>query len=247
MLLELGTGGLLLGAAAVFAGGYARGYSGFGSSAIVVAAMTLILPPHQVVPIAVLLEVSAGLIQIPGIWRSIDWRLLGFILLGAVLATPIGTTALLLLDPTPLRIGILLFILLVSLILLTGKTLSNSRSWPIVIVAGAISGFANGAAALAGLPAALFLAASDARAATMRATLILYISAIGIVTGVLLAKDGHYDATTLNRILAALPFLIVGLWLGGRRFGNTSPQSFKKFTLVMLIGIATVGLIRSLA
>lgn len=247
MMLELGTGGLLLGAAAVFVGGYARGYSGFGSSAIVVAAMTLILPPHEVVPIAVMLEVVAGILQAPSVRKHIDWRLLGLILAGAAIATPIGTKALLLMDPAPLRIGILSFILLISAILMTGKTLSNGRWSPIVLLAGAVSGFANGAAALAGLPIALFLAAGAARAEAMRATLIVYISAIGIFTSYLLVQDGLYDQVTLWRIAAAIPLLIAGLWLGGRKFGNATPQSFKQFTLAMLIAIAGVGLLQSFA
>jgi len=256
MDLGLGYGGLLLGAAAVFAGGYARGYSGFGSSAIVMAVMTLILPPHQVVPIAIMLEIIAGLAQASGVRHHIDWRLLLTILAGAAIATPAGTKALLFLDPAALRFGILAFILVVSLVLLTGKTLSGGNKSPVAFIAGLVSGFANGAAALAGLPIALFLAAgnttgtgsdtSNASAAVMRATLIIYISAIGIFTAILLARDGFYDDRTLWRIAAALPLLAAGLFFGGRKFGATTPQSFRRFTLVLLISLSVLGLARSL-
>ena len=47
--------------ATVLMAGYVRGYGGFGFSMITVAALSLICPPAQVVPVVLLLEVAASL------------------------------------------------------------------------------------------------------------------------------------------------------------------------------------------
>ena len=101
--LDLDTGGLLLAGAAVLLGGYARGYSGFGSAAIIMAVCTLILPPQEVVPVAIALEIAAGAMQLPGMRHAIDWRLLAVILAGALIGNPIGIKTLQWIDPDPLR------------------------------------------------------------------------------------------------------------------------------------------------
>jgi hypothetical protein len=41
--------------------------------------------------------------------------------------------------------------------------------------------------------------------------------------------------------------MALGLWVGGRSFTLGNPQNFRKFTLLLLSVLATLGLLRSLA
>ncbi len=75
---------------AVFAGAFVRGYSGFGSSLIWAASLTLVLPPAAVVPVILMLEVAASLRLLPGVWREVAWRSLWRLLIGAWAAMPAG-------------------------------------------------------------------------------------------------------------------------------------------------------------
>jgi len=69
-----------------------RGFSGFGFSALTVTSLSLILPPAEVVPTAFLLEIAASIHMLPLVWRQVDWKILRWLVLGAVLGTPFGIT-----------------------------------------------------------------------------------------------------------------------------------------------------------
>ncbi|MEL7542887.1 MAG: sulfite exporter TauE/SafE family protein [Pseudomonadota bacterium] len=246
MAFGLEWGGLLIAAAALFIGGFARGLTGFGNAAIIMAALTLFLPPRDVVPIAVGLEVVAGSLQLPFLWAHVDRRLLATVTLGAICTTPLGVLALTLVNGETVRLAILGFILLASGLLLSGMTLPRARSTPATVAAGAVSGFANGAAGLSGIPIALFLAARDEQAPVMRATLAIYILLIGLATLALFAWSGLLTTDAIARTAVGIPFTIVGLILGMRSFAYLSTNLFRRITLILLITVAAAGLARTL-
>src|SRR5437868_10274848 len=71
-----------------------RGFSGFGFSLLSITAISLFMPAKEIVPSIFLLEVAASLNLIPSIWRDIDWRGIGFLLLGYVVGLLPGIYAL---------------------------------------------------------------------------------------------------------------------------------------------------------
>src|SRR5215210_5432881 len=76
--------------AIVFATAVLRGYTGFGFAVIAVPPLVLLLEPAEVVPIVLLLEVVASLQLLPNVWRSVDWRAVRQLLIGALAGTPLG-------------------------------------------------------------------------------------------------------------------------------------------------------------
>lgn len=67
-----------------------RGLSGFGSSMIGIGALSLLLPPAQVVPAFLAIELLSSTNLRPGVWRQIDWRSLRWVIAGCAIATPAG-------------------------------------------------------------------------------------------------------------------------------------------------------------
>ena len=49
-----------------------RGFSGFGFSASSVSLLALVLPPKEIVPIILILEIIASFYMIPSIWKKIN-------------------------------------------------------------------------------------------------------------------------------------------------------------------------------
>jgi uncharacterized membrane protein YfcA len=45
--------------------------------------------------------------------------------------------------------------------------------------------------------------------------------------------------------VAALPILLVGMWLGTRHFLGATPRSFRRVTLLLLIALAVLGIARA--
>ena len=66
---------------------FVRGFSGFGFSASSVSLLSFILPPKEIVPIILLLEIVASFFMIPSIWKKINWRFVLFLLLGVSVGT----------------------------------------------------------------------------------------------------------------------------------------------------------------
>ena len=243
-LLNLSAEGLAFCAAIFLCAGFVRGYSGFGMSAVIMASLTFILPPSDLVPITIGLEIAASMGQARGIWRDINWRILGALCVGALIGNPIGVYILANFGAEQVKGGLLAFILLASLLLWFSPSVSLRLSACMLAMTGFASGIVNGAAGVGGLVVALAFTAGRVPAATVRAVFIAYLFAIDLWGSLLLQLNGLFDVTALARIGFAIPIMAIGVWLGGRRFLSTSPQSFRTFVLVLLSVICTVGLLK---
>ncbi len=246
MIVGLDWGGLAIGAAAFLLAGIARGYAGFGLSAIIVAALTVFLPPAEVAPIAILLEVTASVIQTPGVWRQIDWKTLILLLIGAAVGNPIGVALLVWLSADNARIIIASMIMVAAILLLAGIKARRASGPAGSVGAGLVSGLANGLSALGGLPIALLLVARADQPAVIRATMIGYFFLLDTYGGLLFAQQGLMTGLVFERYAAGLPLTIIGLLVGGRMFASTDPGSFRKIVLGLLIALSAVGLSRGL-
>jgi uncharacterized membrane protein YfcA len=232
-------------AAGLLAAAFARGYSGFAFSAILVASWSLVAPPALAVAVAVLLEVSASLLQAASVWSEVDWRRIGLLLIGAVIGSPVGVAVLTLAGAHTVRLLIASLLLLCCCALLAGHRLERPLGATGEVAVGAVSGLVNGATAMGGLPVVLFLAASSIEPATMRASFIAYFFALDILAGLLLAREGVLGTQALIVALCCLPGLVVGLLLGGRHFLSATPEQFRRRTLWLLVALAVIGLIKA--
>src|SRR5580700_3867041 len=210
----------------LLAASFARGYSGFGFSAILVASWSLVAPPSLPVAVAVMLEVSASVMQAASVWRHVDWRRIGLLLAGAVVGSPFGVAVLTLAPASTVRLLIAMLLLLCCCALLVGFRLAKPVGTAGEVAVGGVSGLVNGATAMGGLPVALFLAASAEKPAVMRATFIAYFFGLDILSGLLLAQEGVLGTQALVTAALSLPILAFGLWLGGRHFLGASEAQF---------------------
>lgn len=233
---------LLIAAGVIFAAALLRGYSGFGFSTLLMAGLIFRFPASQIVPLSIALEIIASLGQARGIRAYIDRRALTFLLVAGLAGNPIGVVVLSHLPDAPLRIAVHVVILVATAALLFRPTRPVSRRAPVLVVAGFVAGVVNGATALSGLMLGLFLSATDIDARAMRATMIAYFFVTDIWAGGLLAMAGHYDRGTLVAILAAVPILALGVWLGGRAFATTASALFRRRVLWLLLGLSATGL-----
>jgi len=226
---------------------FARGYSGFGFSALLVASWSLLVDPALPVAIAMLLEISASVLQALSVWRDVDWRRAGLLLAGAAFGIPAGVAVLALGRPDMLRLIISAILFASCLALLAGWRFTKPVRTAGELAVGAVSGVVNGATAMGGLPVALFLAASAEKPTVMRATFIAYFFGLDIVSGLLLAREGVLGKETVATAVISLPLLVLGLYLGGRHFLGASEAQFRRHTLFLLILLAALGIVKALA
>ena len=241
---DMGVGAAVFMAAAVVISAFVRGYSGFGFSAMVITASSLVTNPLNFVTVVMLCEVLMTVQAWRGVGPDVDWRRVWLLLAGAAVGMPLGLWALTSIPEDAARAVISGYVLIMCLVLLAGWQLQREVRGPGNFLAGVVSGLAN-APGMGGLPVAAFFAAQSMPATVFRATLVAYFPLLDIYSAPLYFYHGMITWDTLWASLMTLPMVFLGNWAGGRHFLNTDPQDFRKFAIGLLATLATLGLLKA--
>ena len=243
MPFDLGPGTAAALAIALLGAAYVRGYSGFGFSAIFIAFAALVTNPLPLIPVVFACEVLMTVFQARQIRGHVDWRRVLWMLTGAAIALPFSVTVMLSVGEDTARVTISAMILVLSMLLLTGWTLKTHIGRVGHGGVGVLSGMCN-SAGIGGLPVAAFMSAQPIEAAIFRATMIVYLTGLDIITLPLLWAGGLVTWDTAIAVGLAFPILGLGIWLGSRQFLSASPSTFRRFAVMLLLTLAVLGLLR---
>ena len=166
------------------------------------------------------------------------------LLVGAAIALPFSVWFILTVGGDTARTTVSAIILVMSLILLSGWALKRTIKTKGHISVGIISGLCN-AAGIGGLPVAAFMTAQPIAAPVFRATMIVYLTGLDLITMPLMWAGGIVTWDTAIGAAIAFPILSLGVWLGSRQFLSASPVTFRKFAVMLLLTLSIVGLARS--
>ncbi|MEZ5926013.1 MAG: TSUP family transporter [Hyphomicrobiaceae bacterium] len=245
-ILSLGPAAALYLLALMAVAAFARGYSGFGAPALLVTGGSLVAAPQKLVPLVLLLDVIASVVQLRGVLSDIAWRRLWLLLLSSAVGTPLGVQALRHFDPDAARVVVAVYVVTISVALLWGWRLTRLVGDAGMLVLGFLCGFVTGLIAMGGMVVVTFLTADGTKPAALRATLIAYFLPLDGFAVLLFMREGAYDADGLTAVAIAVPILLVGIWLGGRHFLSASPEQFRRYTLGFLIVLAMAAFVRAL-
>ncbi len=230
---------------ALLVASFVRGFSGFGFSALVISATALFISPLVTIPMVMVWELFASLGQARKAIVNIDKKRVITLLAGAAIAMPVSITFLHSLNIDVVRAIIAGFVLVMCLLLLAGWALKTKVGTTSTFVAGMVSGFANGAA-VGGLPIGLLMSAENIKPEIFRANMIAYLFALDFIGLSIWLIKGLLPWEVVQTAIVLLPFLMLGVWLGGRHFFATSPASFKRFVIILLMGLSVLSLGKSL-
>ena len=239
-------GMLLYSFSAILIAAVIRGYSGFGFSALTVTSLSLILPPAEVVPTAFLLEIAASMFMLPMVWRSIDWQKLNWLVLGILAGTPAGLLFLAEVPQDPVRFAISGLVLVACFLLWKNVRIRSEGGRIRLLVVGCISGLVNGAAGIGGLPIVLFLLSGSIRTEVLRATIVALLFCSDIYATLLSGSQNLLLNELLARSVLFLFPLVVGVAIGHRGFLKSSPESFRKFAIGLLILLSLAVIVRGI-
>ena len=244
MPFDLGPGTAAALAIALLVAAFVRGYSGFGFSAIFIAFSALLTNPLPLIPVVFACEMLMTVFQARGIRGQIDWKRALTLLAGAALALPFSVAFILSIGAENARLVVSAIVFVMALVLLSGWTLKRLIGTPGNLAVGVASGMANGAG-VGGLPVAATLAAQPIPAQVFRATMIVYLTGVDLMTMPLLWMGGLVTWDTAIGLAMAFPILGVGVYLGGQRFLSTSPDNFRRFAVILLLVLSALGLVRA--
>jgi uncharacterized protein len=225
-----------------------RGFTGFGFGLASVPLLSLVLPPAEVVPLVVTLQVVIGLGGIRAAWRHCDWRAVWALVPGLVCGVPIGLVILTLLPPNPVRFTIGAVIAFSVWLIQRGVRMPPNPSWIVSSLVGLVSGVVSGLASMGGPPVVVYMLALGHTATRMRATAIIYFMLAGVVSFIPMAATGLITRDILVWTAASLPVLFVGSRVGTWAFHRAKPHHHRMVALatlsvlaILLTGRALIG------
>jgi uncharacterized membrane protein YfcA len=221
-----------------------RGLSGFGSSMIGIGSLSIVLPPAQVIPAFLAVELLTTVNLLPGVWRDIDWRSLRWVVAGCALSTPLGLTVLATLDPNPMRLAVSGCLLAIAVLMLSGLA---QRYAPMrrpgavgALAVGGVAGLLNGAAGIGGPPAIVFYFATTG-AAVGRATLIAFFLFTDVYALAWAGGAGLLANIGWKLIAVALPFSLAGIWIGQRIYLQLDEARLRRLIWQLLAALGALG------
>ena len=238
---------LLILSGIVFVAAMVRGFSGFGLSAVVMASAIFILPPLALIPMLWFLEMAGSVAMFKGGVQDADRGTAKGLIIGSALGLPIG-----LLLTMQLSVQISKAVALSVLIVLAISQLGKLRLRFLATTTGTYgtglgAGIVTGLAGAGGMLIALYTLARDLPARTMRGTLSLYLMGAGLLGLITHLTLGTMDHTATARGLFFVIPTLLGLYAGRALFIPRLEPYYKPFCLTLLLGLASLGLIRTVS
>lgn len=226
--------------------GIVRGFTGFGFPLIVVTAASLVIAPADIVPIALILDILAGLRLLPHVHADVDRRGTALLIVAAAPMIPIGAYLLASVDPDNMRLAIGVMVLLTVIGITRGLALSRPPGSLLLGMTGVVSGFLSGIAGMPGPPVILLYLSSPLPVATLRATAVAFFLFTDVIALVAMAYYGLIEADVLWRAVVLAPLVEIAVFGGRKLYGFAEPSLVKRAALVLLAILAVSAITKSL-
>lgn len=235
MWLEYGV--ILCGA---FLGAVSSGAAGFAFALVGTAVWIHVLPPAEVVPLAVLCSLLLNLALIWRLRRDVRAARLWPFLAGGLIGVPLGVAALTRLEPQWLRIAVGAILVSYSLWRLARAASPVLRLPPragrvLDGAVGMIGGFLGGATSLSGLVPTVWCALRGWNKREQRGVFQPYILIMHMVTLAWLGGAGIVTRTTLAYFGVSLPALALGGLVGLRIYDLVGEAGFQRLVLGLFL------------
>jgi len=238
-----GLGGLQVAGIAlvVFAAALLRGFSGFGSSLLMVPVLALVIGPKTAVAVSTLLEALATAMLLPANFVHADRRTVLTMSPATVAAIPFGHLALLKLDPSLSNLAISAAVTIMAALVWSGTSLGLPRGAGGQIGTGLASGFLTGFGSIGGPPLVLYILSGTGAAIRKRAEVIV-VAGISQIFGIFsMVYFGVLDMGGATGALLLAPIFFGGGVLGAWLFRQASERTYQRVALGALL-VAAVAL-----
>ena len=231
----------LLACSSALAGGFVRGFSGFGGPAVMSLLLTLFYSPLSVLPKLMLIDSVAQLQLLPSAYSEVDWKVCGTLSIASLVGIPIGSYLLVVTEPWVIRQCIAALVTICTLALLTGWRFKAEpgRAWQLAI--GFVAGVAVGATFIA-LVAVVYFLATPARAVTARAGIIYWGFFTGIVMIGLHVALANITWSDAWRSFAVGVIYLLGAVAGTRVFRLSGERDFRRVVMWLLVTLSAAVL-----
>lgn len=201
---------VVIGGLAVLAGAVVQGGVGFGLGLVAAPVLTMVEPGLMPGAIQVV-NMTLPLFTLAVEWRRVDWRGLGFAVLGRIPGSVIGALVVVYISVSAR--GILVAVMVLAAVALTARALSVPRNGVTITSAGFVSGITGTATGIGGPPVALVY--QTAKGPQIRATLAMFFFLSAAQSLVVLAVVDQLPAQALATGAALIVPMALGFLVSG--------------------------------
>jgi len=220
-----------------FLGGFMRGFTGFGGPLLVLPVMAIFQPAATAAASVLCMDIFANVQMLPSARLHWSARVLVPMSVGTLIGLPIGTYALVSLEPGVMRHAISLVVLLGAVALLLGWRYDRPIPTSGYGVIGLISATIMGATGI-GVVTPLFLNAGTGSAAENRANIVAWVFLATLLMLVLLLMRRVLAAPELAKLLPLIALYLAGIAVGCRSYNRASESVVRAGMLLCVIGVA---------
>lgn len=235
---------LMILAGLAFLAGLVRGFAGFALSAVMMATAVLILPPIELIPVLWVLEAVASVMMVRGGLAEADRGMAAGLVIGSALGTPIGwalTVSVSVATSSMIALGLVIGLAALQLARVRMVFLATR---PGLYGSGILAGVVTGLAGIGGMIVALYTLSQDTPARVIRATLVIFLLFTSIFGAITMVAFGVFTGISILRGLVLTVPIVLGVFLGQLLFNPKFEPYYKPFCLTLLIGLASLALIR---
>ena len=235
---------LIYAVATAVAAGLLRGFAGFGSGMVTIPILSLLYGPAAAIAICMLMEMFGTVQLLPKAVRNCDWGQVLPMSACVILAIPLGTWLLLLLDPALVRRGIGVLVLGFVAIMALGWRYGGPRGLLPSSIVGLLSGVMVGISGIGGPVVIFYFLSSPDPVARSRANIIVFLAVSGVGVVASLWWNGLIDLSLLARAAVLIvPFMLTGM-LGARLFDPANEKLYRRAALALLamVGVSALAL-----
>lgn len=200
------------------------------------------LGPFAALTTLLVMDFFGPLPNVPGALRSKHPGDMSRLILGLVIALPLGVLVLTQVPAELFRYGVSLIALLLLVLLMSGYRYRGTLTPRLITGTGMLGGFLGGSTGLPGPPVIMLYMASTHPAHVIRATLMLYLLSFDIMmVAVFLAFDRLETSFLLLGFCVMVPYLI-GNILGGWLFRPGLEGIYRGIAYLIIAISAVIGL-----
>jgi uncharacterized membrane protein YfcA len=235
-------GRFTLAALIAFVAGFVRGFSGFGAGMVYVPLIGALFGPRFAVVSILIVDFICSFPYMIVALPHVRWRETLPLVAGCAVALPLGTLALVYIDPTPLRWAIAVLIVIFVLLLASGWRYHGEPKAPITLGVGAISGALGGATQIPGPPVIIYWLGGALSARAVRANLIAYFAIFDLLSIVFYGASGLLNNEPVFFGIAMIIPFIAGAGAGSLLFAFMTDANYRVAAYVIILFAAVTSL-----
>ena len=237
---------LLLCFLSIAVGGFLRGFLGFGAALVIVPTLSFALPPVVAIAILVIIEIPTILYLVPTSIRDSNLKTVTPMLIGILIAVPVGTAVLIGVDPAKMKLAISVVLLMTVALLASGWRIKGNVGQGVMLGSGMIGGFVQGAAGMGGPPLVTALMSLPDNANTTRGNIVIALSSMSLLNFIALLIYGQITFSVLTFGIISAPVYVLSNYLGAKFFRQQGNEHFRRAALIALTSIAILTIYNNL-